>query len=86
MKFQDATAAAPKDADFIAYQQSKHEWVIIHRRSDGTLVTCANTDSTGYGIFAAGVNATRRSLWSYTSRIFICGTVEQMLANTGEPA
>ena len=50
MSFQLATAAAPEDADYIAYSIASHNWVIIYRRSDGILNTCANTDSIGFDV------------------------------------
>lgn len=77
MSFINAIAAAPANADFVAYKQIGG-WVIVQRRSDGIWDVCANTNSVGYDVFVAGVAARRMSLWSYESRMFICGDVGQL--------
>lgn len=82
MSFQSATAAAPADADFIAYL-TINTWIVIERRSDGIFDVCANLTSNGYATFVAGVSAERLSLWSFESQQFITGTAEQL---TRQPA
>lgn len=77
MSFKQAIAEAPAEADFIGYQQIGG-WVIAARNSDGVWDVCANTNTHGYAIFVAGVAANKQSFWSYESRMFICGTVEQL--------
>lgn len=78
MSFQSAIAIAPADADFISYLSSPNGWVIAERRSDGIWDTCANLTSSGYVFFCAGVDSQRKALWSYESRQFITGTIEQL--------
>lgn len=78
MSFIDAISTAPADADFVAYK-AIGGWVIIQRRSDGIWDTCAQTNSSGYAIFVAGVVARSMSLWSHESKQFITGTVDQIM-------
>jgi hypothetical protein len=80
MTFTAATEAAPPEAEFISYQDVAG-WVIIRRHCDGTFSVCANMDGMAYMVFAAGVSAQRATLWSYDSRIFICGPLELMFRN-----
>ena len=77
MSFIDAITAAPADADFVGYK-TIGGWAIVHRRSDGIWDTCASLNSTGYDFFISGINARGKSYWSYDSRQFICGTIEQL--------
>lgn len=83
MSFKQATTEAPASADFVAYQQIGG-WVIVQRRSDGIWDVCANTNSVGYDFFVAGVSARKQSLWSYESRQFICGTLDQLVNQSEE--
>jgi hypothetical protein len=75
MTWRKAEKAAPLEADFISFQ-NVGGWVIVARLADGTLDVSACLNSTGYMIFAAGVSAQKKVLWSYDSRIFICGPLE----------
>lgn len=77
MSFKQATTEAPADADFVAFANIGG-WVIVQRRSDGIWDVCANTNGVGYGLFALGISAQRKSLWSLDSRQFVVGTVEQL--------
>jgi len=77
MTFQSATKAAPADADFVSYK-NMGGWVIIQRRSDGAWDTCANLSTAGYGLMVSGISAQDRALWSYVSRQFITGNIEQL--------
>lgn len=77
MSFQHATSTAPADADFIAYKDTG-VWVVVQRRSDGVFSTIANTDDTGFDLIAAGISASRKSLWNAETGQFICGTVGQL--------
>lgn len=77
--FTDAINAAPADADFVGFP-TIGGWVVAARRSDGIWDTCANLTTHGYAIFVAGVAANKLSFWSYESRQFICGTVDQLLS------
>ena len=77
MTYRAAIEAAPPEADFISYQ-NVGKWVIVARLADGTHEVCANTNSLGYMIFSAGVSAQKKVLWSYESRMFICGPLELM--------
>lgn len=81
MTWRKAEKAAPPEADFISYQ-SEGRWIIIHRYTDGTIAVCASLDSMGYMIFAAGVSAQKKTLWSYESRMFICGPLELMFRDS----
>jgi hypothetical protein len=83
MTFQSAIAEAPKDADFVGYKNIGG-WVIIQRRSDGAWDTCANLNNVGYDLFVSGVNARGKSYWSYESRMFMTGTVEQLSRHAEE--
>ena len=77
MTWKKAEKAAPPEADFISYQ-ADGKWIIIHRLANGTLDVSACLNSTGYVIFAAGVSAQKKTLWSYEGRTFICGPLELM--------
>jgi hypothetical protein len=85
MTYRAAIEAAPPEADFISYQ-NVGGWVIVARLADGTFEVCANTNSWGYIIFSAGVSAQKKTLWSYESRIFICGPLELMFRDQEEGA
>jgi hypothetical protein len=85
MTYRAATDAAPPEAEFISYQDVTG-WVIIRRHCDGTFSVCANMDGMGYMVFAAGVSAQKKTLWSHDSRIFICGPLELMFREQEQEA
>jgi hypothetical protein len=77
MTWRKAEKVAPPEADFISYQ-ADGRWIVLGRLTDGTIEVSASLNSMGYMIFAAGVSAQKKTLWSYESRMFICGPIELM--------
>lgn len=79
MSFQDATRAAPADADFIAYKSAtRGVRTIIGRRSDGIFTTIATVDDQAYAFLLLGISRCHKSLWDYDARQFDAGTVGQL--------
>ena len=77
MTWRKAEKVAPPEADFISYQ-ADGRWIVLARLADGAIEVCASLNNMGYLIFAAGVSAQKKVLWSYESRMFICGPMELM--------
>jgi hypothetical protein len=79
-----AIAEAPADAEFIVYGQ-RGLWTFICRRDDdsGCWNQIGQVDDTGFNLIAAGISASRKSLWNANSKVFETGTLEQLRRTEG---
>lgn len=71
MTFTEATKNAPADADFIKYTGAYGTVYILMRRSDGVWFGIAETNREGASFVAAGISASRKSLWDADAGEFL---------------
>jgi hypothetical protein len=83
MSFSIAVAAAPEDADYVAYK-NLGIWVVLMRRSDGIWDSIANVSSFGFDLILTGASGHRKALWNFETKQFETGSVEQLVRDDGQ--
>jgi hypothetical protein len=84
MTFTEATKHAPSGVDFIQYTDHVGTIVTIQRRSDGIWDAVANTQRIGADLVAAGISASRKSLWDADRGQMLCGPIADMFTTSNE--
>lgn len=75
--FNDATTTAPADADFVIYA-SAGGYTLLARDPSGAWDVAAGLTKLGLPLISGAIYGTHKSLWSYDSRKFLVGSVEQL--------
>jgi hypothetical protein len=84
MTFTDATKTAPSGADFIKYTNDIGRIMFVQKTSDGMWISVAETGKLGEGLVAAGISASRKSLWDADAGQMVCGLIEDMFTTSNE--
>jgi len=80
MSFIEAThEARDKGADYVCYRNLA-TFVVVATHS-AVNASVANTDLEGFRLIAAGISASRKSLYNFDTGLFECGTVAQLAPN-----
>ena len=84
MSFSIAVAAAPEDADYVAFKNQFGIWIVAMRRSDGIWDTVARLNEFGFDLILTGASGHRKALWNFETKQFETGSVEQLVRDDGQ--
>lgn len=74
--------ARAKGADYVAYKNLAQRVVVAVKAGAADVShAIANVDREGLNLIAAGISASRKSLYDFDAGQFICGTVAQLAPN-----